>query len=70
MFESCLRLTNREEEILELLDQRLRDEEISDTLCISAETVKFHLRHIEKLGVDNRREAVAKARSVGLLVRD
>jgi LuxR family maltose regulon positive regulatory protein len=61
--------TNREEEILELLQQRLRDKEIADKLCISTETVKFHTRHIyQKLGVGSRREAVAKARSLGLLI--
>ena len=61
--------TNREEEILELLEQRLRDKEIADRLCVSTETVKYHLRHVyQKLGVGNRREAVAKGRSLGLLV--
>jgi LuxR family maltose regulon positive regulatory protein len=64
-------LTNREEEILELLNQRLRDKEIADKLCVSGDTVKYHLRHIyEKLGVGSRLEAVAKARSLGLLMRD
>jgi LuxR family maltose regulon positive regulatory protein len=63
-------LTNREEEILELLDLRLRDKEIATRLCVSTETVKSHLRNLyQKLGVRNRREAVTKARSLGLLLR-
>jgi LuxR family maltose regulon positive regulatory protein len=62
-------LTNREEEILELLEQRLRDKEIADRLCISPGTVKSHLKNLyQKLGVGGRRAAVTKARRLGLLV--
>ncbi len=53
-------LTNREQQILKLLVQRLRDKEIADRLFISSQTVNFHLKNIyRKLGVNSRREAVA-----------
>ncbi|MCB1718595.1 MAG: helix-turn-helix transcriptional regulator [Candidatus Competibacteraceae bacterium] len=55
-------LTAREEQILALLTQRLRDKEIAARLFISNQTVNFHLKNIyRKLGVSNRREAAAKA---------
>jgi LuxR family maltose regulon positive regulatory protein len=60
-------LTNRELEILELLAQRLRNQEIADQLYISVETVKTHLNNIyQKLQVGNRREAVEKAKKMGI----
>lgn len=55
-------LTTREEQILELLTQRLCDKEIAARLSISIQTVNFHLKNLyRKLGVSNRREAAAKA---------
>ena len=61
-------LTNRELEILNLLAQNLYNKEIGERLYISTETVKTHLKGIyQKLEAGNRREAVAKARTIGLL---
>ena len=54
-------LTPREEEILSHLAKGLRYKEIADTLFISVETVRSHLRRIyEKLHVRSRTEAVVK----------
>ena len=61
-------LTNRELEILELLTQRLSTKEIASKLFISSTTVKKHLNNIYgKLNVSKRREAVEKAKKIGIL---
>jgi DNA-binding NarL/FixJ family response regulator len=61
-------LTNRELDTLELLGRRLSNKEIAREISLSIETVKTHLQNIfEKFGVDNRRDAIDKARDLGLL---
>jgi LuxR family maltose regulon positive regulatory protein len=61
-------LTNREMDILELLQQRLGNKEIAEKLFISTATVKGHLQNIYgKLNVSKRREAVEKAKKIGIL---
>jgi len=61
-------LTKRELEILDLLAQRLRNKEIAAKLFILPQTEKKHLNNIYgKLNVGNRREAVEKAKKIGIL---
>jgi LuxR family maltose regulon positive regulatory protein len=61
-------LTDRELAVLRLLDTDLSQREIGATLYVSLNTVKTHTRGIfRKLRVSNRREAVERARALGLL---
>jgi LuxR family maltose regulon positive regulatory protein len=62
------RLTARERTILQLLPTHLSYVEIGERLFVSVNTVKSNLKSIyRKLGVATRSEAVAAARSAGLL---
>jgi len=55
-------LSNRENEILQLLSKGLLYKEIADQLSISTNTVRQHIHNIyEKLHVQNRTEAINKA---------
>jgi DNA-binding CsgD family transcriptional regulator/tetratricopeptide (TPR) repeat protein len=61
-------LTPREEEILRCLGDELSNRQIAEQLTISLNTVKWYARQIyNKLGVDNRGDAVSQARRLGLL---
>jgi ATP/maltotriose-dependent transcriptional regulator MalT len=61
-------LTNREYEILLLLEQRFRNTEIAEKMFVSEETVKSHLKSIySKLNADNRRDVIVKAVKLGVL---
>jgi LuxR family maltose regulon positive regulatory protein len=61
-------LTDREQEVLELLAAGLTNREIAEKLIISPETVKKHTRNIyRKLGASNRTQAVARANELNLL---
>ena len=61
-------LSQRELEILHLLAERQTNAEIAQVLTVSVNTVKTHLQHIyDKLGVHNRRTAVAIAQERHLL---
>jgi predicted ATPase/DNA-binding CsgD family transcriptional regulator len=61
-------LTRRELDILALLAENLSDREIADRLVVSPSTVKWYNRQIfDKLGVNNRRQAVEHASVLRLL---
>ena len=61
-------LSERELEVLHLVARGDSNQEIAEMLVIALDTVKRHVTHIfEKLGVNNRVQAVARARSLGLL---
>jgi LuxR family maltose regulon positive regulatory protein len=61
-------LSNRELDVLDLLARRLSNKEIAAQLCLSTDTVKRHNTNIfRKLHVGRRREAVEKARHLGIL---
>jgi two-component system nitrate/nitrite response regulator NarL len=54
------RLTARERQIVELIEQGLSNREIAHRLCIELSTVKNHVHNIlEKLGVGRRAQAAA-----------
>jgi LuxR family maltose regulon positive regulatory protein len=61
-------LTPREVEVLALLADRLTNQEIAAQLVIAPGTVKTHTLNLyAKLAVHGRRQAVARARTLGLL---
>jgi predicted ATPase/DNA-binding CsgD family transcriptional regulator len=61
-------LTNRERDILALLAQDLTDKEIAERLFLAHTTVRWFNRQIfNKLGVENRVQAVERAKVLGLL---
>lgn len=62
------KLSEREVEVLRLMSEGLRNQEIADRLVVSLNTVRYHSKNIfSKLGVDNRTAAVARAREISLL---
>ncbi|MDQ8936395.1 response regulator transcription factor [Acinetobacter rudis] len=61
-------LTNREQQILELVATGLSNKEIADQINLSRYTVESHIKHIyRKLAVCTRTKAVDTARNLGLL---
>jgi len=61
-------LSEREIEVLQLIAQGLSNQEISSRLYLSLNTVKAHTRNIYgKLGVNNRTQAGARARALGII---
>jgi DNA-binding NarL/FixJ family response regulator len=61
-------LTDREIELLRLVAEGMSNKAIAQTLSISQNTVKYHMKNItQHLGVQNRTEAVTYAIRAGLL---
>jgi LuxR family maltose regulon positive regulatory protein len=61
-------LTSRELEVLGLLAAGRPNQAIAEELVVTLDTVKSHLTHIfDKLGADNRIQAVTRARELRLL---
>lgn len=61
-------LTLREEEVLKLMDEGLRNKEIAARLGITERTATFHVGNVlAKLGADGRVEAIHFARKRGLI---
>ena len=66
--QSALKISDRELEVLDLLNVGASNKEIARRLSVSPNTVKTHLaRLFEKLEVVRRTQAIAKARELGLL---
>jgi LuxR family maltose regulon positive regulatory protein len=62
-------LSDRELEVLQHISEGLTNRVIADRLYLSLNTVKVHTRNIYgKLGVNNRTQAVSRARELGLLL--
>jgi LuxR family maltose regulon positive regulatory protein len=61
-------LSERELEVLLLLDQGLSNREIAQRLIVTTGTVKSHVHHIiAKLGVSNRAQAISQAKALKLI---
>jgi LuxR family maltose regulon positive regulatory protein len=61
-------MSQRELEILKLITQGLSNREIGERLFLALDTIKGHNRKIfDKLQVQSRTEAVARAHELGLL---
>jgi DNA-binding NarL/FixJ family response regulator len=60
-------LTSRELEVLDLVARGLENRRIARTLHLSDKTVRNHVSNVfTKLGVEDRSEAIARARAAGL----
>jgi DNA-binding NarL/FixJ family response regulator len=70
-FTPRIELTAREVEVLRLVAKGLRNREIARVIGRTEGTVKAHLKNIhEKLGVDDRTEAVTLALQRGIIHLD
>jgi PAS domain S-box-containing protein len=67
---ASVRLTPRQNEVLQLLAQGASTEDIASMLHLSKETVRNHVRNIlRELRTHSRLEAVARAHELGLLAQ-
>jgi LuxR family maltose regulon positive regulatory protein len=61
-------LSDREIEVLQLLAKGLTNQAVADRLVLSIHTIKAHTRSIySKLAVNNRTQAVDRARTLGII---
>lgn len=61
-------LSAREYEVLKLIAKGLSNKEIAEQLFVSINTIKSHIQKIfEKLDVQNRTQAIVKAREIKLI---
>lgn len=61
-------ISQREQEVLRLINQGLANKDIAVSMKVAPATVKAHIRNLYgKLGAGRRTEALAKARELGLL---
>ena len=61
-------LTAKERRLLTFVAMGLSNKDLAERLSVSTNTVKWHLRNIfEKLQINNRMQAVAVARQMGLV---
>ena len=61
-------LTRREDEVLKLIAKGYSYNEIAESLMLSPNTVRSHIRNIyRKLAVKSRSEAVFEAANLGLI---
>ena len=66
---SSVEVTDREVEVLRLVVEGDRDQEIAEKLGISLNTVKTHLRVMQdKTGLRNRTELAVRARDAGFVI--
>lgn len=62
------KLTDAKSRVLRYLPTHLTAVDVADELYVSANAVKAHIRHLyAKLGANDRKQAVARARALGLL---
>lgn len=68
-FHACeVSLTDRELEILKLLDEGYTHEEIAGEIYISIATVRYHVKNIyQKMDVNNKILALRKAKDLNLI---
>jgi DNA-binding NarL/FixJ family response regulator len=65
---ALLKLTKRELDVISLFAKGFATKDVSQELGISEKTVPVHLRNIyKKLGTSNRKQAIIKAQSLGLI---
>jgi LuxR family maltose regulon positive regulatory protein len=61
-------LSERELQVLRLMETDLNSREMAAALVVSVNTVRSHVQHVyQKLGVHSRHEALTRARELGLL---